>query len=627
MALSTHDDATARGAVFEAAAPAATGGVARAAAAAVDLVRRRGRAAELGREDGVERLDWVDGVARLVDDSSAVERVVKTAATLVGRDTRHLVWAGMGGSVNAVRVLVDSGALRDSCVQIHPLDSTDPTALNRLLRDLTGEPRPGHDALRSALQRMVMLGVSMGLTSEEPLTHLEWFTDILETFGVAPVAEHVAVMTLEGSVLAELARHRGLRLLPVQTDGANGTPGRMSAPSTHVFLIPAALALGAGAGAGGNAEAARRLLAVLSRCQALYGLRSDLADDELDGVARRDPFVALAAWLDSVMRDGRARVLMDASPDLRPLLPWIEQVVEESLGKGGRGIVVFRDQVDASMRESPSPLRRLRLARMPDDGARQHDASILLAGAGGSVDDDLAGMARAFAGWNLAVALVGTLQSITYVGQSAVEGYKRHARALRDLPRLPFPQPPGAAAASEDGVLVATYPPGAIGNGQSFPSAVLDATLASAAARCAALIRARRTADRLGYLDVTLNGAQETPGWREVADHARRLANVVLGCPVKVRSAPQQYHATEQSETDGPDELVSIRIVLLRTEPVLAGTYGIAYLHAQALGSIRAMHEAGRDVIGCFVTDASRLPAVARLLDAIAAELVEDADR
>src|SRR5260370_8640939 len=65
----------------------------------------------------------------------------------------------------------------------------------------------------------------------------------------------------------------------------------------------------------------------------------------------------------------------------------------------------------------------------------------------------LAVCARLFAGWNLAVALVGYLQGMTFAGQPAVEGYKKYARELRDAPgELPYPKD---VLSSDDGALLA----------------------------------------------------------------------------------------------------------------------------------------------------------------------------
>ncbi len=82
----------------------------------------------------------------------------------------------------------------------------------------------------------------MGMTSEEPITHLEWFTDLLKQAGLRP-AEHLLVMTLPGSYLDRFAHEQQAPSRPLQPDGGTGTGGRMSAPATRVFLLPAALYL------------------------------------------------------------------------------------------------------------------------------------------------------------------------------------------------------------------------------------------------------------------------------------------------------------------------------------------------------------------------------------------------
>jgi len=75
------------------------------------LVERRGRAAELATEAGDVKLDWVDGVARALADPAAVAGVDELAASLRAGGVRHLVWSGMGGSVQTVHALAGAGLL------------------------------------------------------------------------------------------------------------------------------------------------------------------------------------------------------------------------------------------------------------------------------------------------------------------------------------------------------------------------------------------------------------------------------------------------------------------------------------------------------------------------------------
>src|SRR5260370_1015903 len=145
------------------------------------------------------------------------------------------------------------------------LDSSEVTAvLDRLTRE---------DVVGQLLQRRG----SMGMTSEEPITHLRWFEGLLRAHGVDDTAEHVMVMTLPGSFLDQFAHERGAPRVDIQLDGDSHTPGRMSAPSTRVFLLPAALGLPG------------RLHEIMRRLNAETTLRPGTLDDE--------PFVRLAAWL------------------------------------------------------------------------------------------------------------------------------------------------------------------------------------------------------------------------------------------------------------------------------------------------------------------------------------------
>jgi hypothetical protein len=311
------------------------------------LRRRDGQMATLGSEDGALKLDWVEGVARLLADPARLAAVEAEARAIRERGIRHIIWTGMGGSVLTVRVLrdlgfcggdTDSGAGAERQVTIHPLDSTDPAALNEIVRLLAADKglplpiagvSPTPEYLQSLLSDVMMVGVAMGMTSEEPITHLTWFTDLLEQAGLPP-SEHLLVMTLPGSYLDTFAHEHRAPSRPLQPDGGNGTGGRMSAPATRVFLLPAALYLT------GLSNEPGQLRAVLQSAWDEYDL--DLASAR----PAEHPFVRLAATLSAVSENGACRMLVQMPEGWGSLVAWLEQLMEESLGKGGKGIVVFR---------------------------------------------------------------------------------------------------------------------------------------------------------------------------------------------------------------------------------------------------------------------------------------------
>jgi len=71
------------------------------------LRRRDGLMAMLSSEDGAPKLDWVEGVARLLKDDTKLEELEAEAREIWERGIRHIVWAGMGGSVITLRVLIN----------------------------------------------------------------------------------------------------------------------------------------------------------------------------------------------------------------------------------------------------------------------------------------------------------------------------------------------------------------------------------------------------------------------------------------------------------------------------------------------------------------------------------------
>src|SRR5436305_5295792 len=172
----------------------------------------------------------------------------------------------------------------------------------------------------------------MRMTFEELIEHMEWFTDLLKQAGIRP-AEHLLVMTLPDSYLDRFANAQQAPSLPLQPDGGTGTGGRMSAPTTRVFLLPTALYLTTHFPAESG-----QLRSVLQHAWDEYNLELATAHPA------EHPFVQLAAALSAESLDEACRLLLRMPEGWHAFVSWLEQLMEESLGKGGKGIVVFDDQ-------------------------------------------------------------------------------------------------------------------------------------------------------------------------------------------------------------------------------------------------------------------------------------------
>ncbi len=554
--------------------------------AVTQLRRSEGRMAELGSEGGVPMLDWVEGVERLLREGHGLEDVEAEAREMLGRGIRHIIWAGMGGSVMAVRVLADLGLYdENSGPNIYPLDSTDPAALNDIVRRVAASKGLdlSVDLDQGALfGDVLMVAVSMGMTSEEPITHLEWFTRCLEEGGLS-VPDHALVMTLPGSYLDDFARRHHLPARPLQLDGRAGTPGRMSAPTTRVFLLPAALAL---AGDGGEPGQLRVVLAEAWRNHDL-----DLAERD----PARHPFVRLAVALNDAAVDGRCGLMLRLTSGYHAIFPWIEQLMEESLGKGEKGIVVFPDQPAEMPAGQAGTLWVSVGAPVTGDRAVHLDAPALDQG---DVRSVLTALATCFLGWQLTVALYGYLEGIVFAGQPAVENYKARSRRLRQS-RSPLNTAlaDGSTVRAEPATLI--LPPGGHATGSPEDAFV-------------ALLREARGG--LSYLDLTVNGELPDGAMERIERRMQEIGNRDLQVPVKVRRAPAAYHATEQSEMDGPPHLLSLRTVCRHHETVVVGGYSETFLSAQAVATWQAMNERGRSC-SLLVLEGSSEEAAATLVD------------
>jgi len=563
-------------------------------------------------------------VTRLLSEPALLEEVENEARQLWERGIRHIIWAGMGGSVLAVRVFTELGFCSGNDEQhftLYPLDSTDPAALNDIVREIAGSKNlalpaagaaPDAKFLRAMLHDVMMIGVSMGKTSEEPITHLEWFADLLSQARL-PAAQHLLVMTLPGSYLDKFARQHSVPTRPLQLDGGTGTDGRMSAPTTRVFLLPAALYL--------TRLSSTSTLIHLAGADVLD--KSVLYPRRLQGPALTDtndqpdpkagplemlllqawgeynldlatvrpadsPFVQLAAAMSDASVDGKCRMLLHMPDGWQPFVPWVEQLMEESLGKGGKGVVVFSDQTLNSQAPGYRVDSLLRVnveTDIRDFGAEVHKFQLyqpLLASE--EPRRRLVALTASFLEWQLSMALYGYLHRIQFAGQPAVENYKTRARALRSMDD-PLEVVKNWNATTTSGKITLLAPQQL--KTQGTPAFVYTTFLQE-------FLQTSNGQELLGYLDFTCNGEMTAEVSELIDFHMNTIGNTLLGVPVKLRRAPAAYHSTEQSEMDGPPQLVSLRLLTRDHETSILGSYSHTFLRAQAVATWQAMIESGR---------------------------------
>ncbi len=267
---------------------------------------------DAGLWTGVDEGRWVDWLT--VADRQ-LERLpeLKAFSELI-RESRltDVVLLGMGGSSLAAEVLSTTFSEAQGFPDFHVLDSTDPEQIADLTKKIN-------------LTRALFIVSSKSGTTLEPRLFFEYFMGQLlaslqgkgcETPSVDEVGRHFVAITDPGSALEKVANeHHFLRVF----HGLPGIGGRYSALSDF-GIVPAAVL-------GIDLE---RLL--------VHAKAMRIACDA-DVPAEDHPGVILGAALATFAKKGRNKVTLIASTEICELGAWIEQLLAESTGKRGRGLI------------------------------------------------------------------------------------------------------------------------------------------------------------------------------------------------------------------------------------------------------------------------------------------------
>jgi glucose-6-phosphate isomerase len=480
------------------------------------------------------RLSWTT----LHETSVPVVREVEALhQELVAEGLDRIVLAGMGGSSLAPEVITNTAK-----VPLVVLDTTDP-----------GQVR---DALEGDLSRTVVVLSSKSGSTVETDSIGRIFEHAFDDAGIdAP--SRVVVVTDPGSPLQERAEKYGVRKVFLADPHVGG---RYSA-LTAFGLVPAGLA---------GAD----LRALLDEAHAVAPmLGSDVEDN---------PAIMLAAALGAAHTGGSEKVVLaDTGSGINGFGEWAEQLIAESTGKDGTGLLpVVVEGPDspgfADARQDATPVS----IGPPPDG-------VLLA-----TEGDLGGM---FLLWETATALTGRLLGINPFDQPDVEAAKKAARSLLDAPTA------DTTPSFVDGPVEVHAPEGMLAAGTDTLAGALAAFLA--------------TIPELGYLAVQayLDRVADASAVVLRPELARRT-----GVQTTFGWGPRFLHSTGQYHKGGHQNGAFLQLTGAVTDDlqVPGRPYTLGTLQrAQALGDGQVLREHGRPVLRLHLTD--RAAGLARLVEAI----------
>ncbi len=479
-------------------------------------------------DEAGKRLAWV---ALAEESRSLVAEIVGLRDVLADRGLDHVVLCGMGGSSLAPEVICATHG-----VPLTVLDSSDPDYVRRAVND--------------RLERTIVVVSSKSGGTVETDSQKRAYEQAFRDADLEPAA-HIIVVTDPGSPLDQAAAEAGYRVFHADPD----VGGRYSA-LTAFGLVPSGLA---GADIG-------RLL------DEATAISPHLETDDVDNPALRLGAllgVANAAGVDKM-------VLADKQSGIPGFGDWAEQLVAESTGKHGSGILpVVVPSLDAP-NFSPST---------PDEvlvtiGPGVHMDAPPVSGWGAAIDAPLGAQVLL---WEYATVVAGRIIGINPFDQPDVESAKNAARNMLDgggsVPSPAFTEGAVEVFATE-GLL----------SGENTVAGAVQALL-------------DQLDDETGYLAVMAYLDRERDS--ALADVRESLARRT-GRPTTFGWGPRFLHSTGQYHKGGPATGVYLQ---LTGEPIedlaISGrpfTFG-GFISAQAIGDANVLADHGRPVLRLHLTD------------------------
>ncbi len=330
------------------------------------------------------RLGWLDAPEAAVPDVPAMEAF---AASLRGEGLDRAAVLGMGGSSLAPDVFARLFPAAPGSLALEVLDTTEPGAVAAAAARLD----PG---------RTLFLVSSKSGSTAELVALLSFFYDrSVRALGRSEAGKRFVAVTDPGSPLEGLAGSLGFRRI---FSGRPDIGGRFSALSAFGFLPAALMGIDLG-----RLLASARGTAAACRAEA----------------AAENPGALLGAFLGAAARAGRDKLVLLVPPRLVPFAAWLEQLVAESTGKEGRGILPVVE-TDPEAAYGPGPGRVL-----VEIGSARADSGAGLPRLRLAFDDpyDLGGQSFL---WEFATAVAGRVLGINPFDQPDVESTKRRTREV-----------------------------------------------------------------------------------------------------------------------------------------------------------------------------------------------------
>ncbi|MEP7133281.1 MAG: glucose-6-phosphate isomerase [Acidobacteriota bacterium] len=471
-------------------------------------------------------LGWLTIADRMEKDAGELQEFAAACA----RDADRVVVLGMGGSSLAPLVFADSFPRRSGYPALEVLDSTSPEAVLEVTRG-------------AAPARTLYVVSSKSGSTLEPNIFFDYFYDAARSELGDKAGNRFLVITDPGSALEKEAGRRGVRRI---FPGDPTIGGRYSALS-NFGIVPAALA------GIDVVELLRRARAMAQACR---------------NPGEENPGLALGAAMGSLALAGRDKLTFDVGSPIPRFGMWIEQLVAESTGKEGKGIVPVEGETPGTADVYGND--RFFASMATPDREMEHDARLTpLAEAGHpvvrfQVKDALDLGAEMFR-WEFATAVAGKILGINPFDQPNVQEAKDGTNGILE----------GGESGGGNAPLPAD---------QRDPAALEE------------LLASMKPGDYFSVMAYIPSTAENEAALNRLRLRVREAKHIATTAGF----GPRFLHSTGQLHKGGPDTGVFLQLTEETADdvPIPGRPWGFArVIEAQAAGDLGALKKRGRRAI------------------------------
>ncbi|HEV2489197.1 MAG TPA: bifunctional transaldolase/phosoglucose isomerase [Candidatus Acidoferrales bacterium] len=505
---------------------------------------------------GTDEGNWLGWLGVTEDEVSHAGPLVDLAEEIEAEGISHALLLGMGGSSLCPEVLAGTFGRAAGFPELHVLDSTDPAQIKSI------------ESKIDIKKTLFIVSSKSGSTLEPNIFKQYFFERAKQASGEERAGKQFIAITDPGSKMQQVAEADKFRRI---FSGVPSIGGRYSALS-NFGLVPAAIM-------------GLDIKKFLDRTEEMVQACASSVP------VKDNPGVILGIILGVLANNGRDKVTLITSPGIRDLGAWLEQLLAESTGKQGKGLIpVDREQMGSpEVYGADRVFAYIRLESAPD--AEQDAKVAALENAGQPVVRislrDVYDLGQAFFRWEIATAVAGSIIGINAFNQPDVEASKIATRNLTAEYEKTGSLPPEKPLYEEKGIKLFADEKNASALTQAIAGAKsLVAYLRAHLGR----ITAGDYFATLAFIEMNAEHEESLQAIR----HAVRDKKKVATC---LGFGPRFLHSTGQAYKGGPNSGVFLQVTCDDAVDLLVPgqkyTFGIVKA-AQARGDLAVLAERNR---------------------------------